>query len=65
MSVNLTIVINYMDYTKKSNRWLTKKATKIWEEMEGVIAGTGVASLIEELLEVERELTLREEQPYD
>ena len=34
-------------------RKLNKRVTEIWEEMEDVIAGTGVASLIEELVEIE------------
>ncbi len=49
------------NYGGKSEKFLNRRATKLWEEMEDVIAGTGVADLIEELLEVERELTLRED----
>jgi hypothetical protein len=35
---------------------LNNRVTEIWEEMEEVIAGTGVASLIEELVDIEIQL---------
>lgn len=33
-----------------------KRITEIWDEMEEVIGGTGVSSLIEELVELEIEV---------
>lgn len=35
---------------------INKRITEIWEEMEPEIAGTGLSSLIEELVELEIEL---------
>lgn len=35
---------------------MQKRITEIWAEMEPEIAGTGVASLIEELVELEIEI---------
>ena len=46
------------------NKETKKKLTRIeeiWDEMEDIIAGTGVASLIEELVELEIELSKEEE----
>ena len=42
---------------------LMDRQEDIWEEMQQAIEGIGIASLIQELLELERELTIREEQP--
>jgi hypothetical protein len=39
-----------------TTKQLQKRIEEIWDEMEPDIAGTGVASLIEELIELEIEL---------
>ena len=45
-----------MTQEDKDIKELEKRIDEIWDEMEPVIAGTGVASLIEELVDKEIEL---------
>lgn len=42
--------------TQKEINKLQRREEKIWEEIEPVIAGTGVASLIEELIDINIQL---------
>ena len=42
--------------TEKEIKKAEKRVVSIWEEMEQVIEGTGVSSLIEELVELEIQL---------
>jgi len=39
--------------TPREIKKATNRITAIWKEMESIIAGTGVGSLIEELVELE------------
>ena len=39
-----------------TTKQIQKRITAIWEELEPDIAGTGISSLIEELIECELEL---------
>ncbi len=52
------------DIEGATNEELSLYQDRLWNELQPEIEGTGISSTIEKLLEVERELTLREEQPY-
>jgi hypothetical protein len=48
--------------TQKEIKQKQKRIEKIWDEMTPTIEGTGISSLIEELVELEIELTAEEGQ---
>jgi len=53
-----------MDYTKKTVKWLEKKSGDLEDFFRARLERDELDKFYE-LLEIERELTLREEQPYD
>jgi hypothetical protein len=50
----------YGDYSNKSDKWLEKRSSKIYDIMFDNIHSKYI-KLIEELMECDRELTLRED----
>lgn len=51
------------DIESATDEELSKYQEKLWDEIYPEVEGTGLSDIIIQLCEVERELTLREEDP--
>ena len=52
----------YGDYSNKTDKWLDKRSVYLYEYFTSFLTDEDI-TMLEELCEVERELTLREEDP--